>query len=61
MFMAQNNLLNVFNLNLNQKIFLQLRKNFNQATSLLCTVSEKVETTVVDDANRFEKKIRIIL
>ena len=26
---------NYFNLNLNKKIFLQLRKNFNQATSLL--------------------------
>ena len=36
MFMAQNDLLNVFNLNLNKKTFLQLRKSFNQATSLLC-------------------------
>ena len=35
--MAQNNLLNVFNLNLNKKIFLQLRKNINQATSLVYT------------------------
>ena len=36
MFIAQNDLLNVFNLNLNKKIFLQLRKNVNQATSLMC-------------------------
>ena len=43
--MAQNDLLNVFNLNLNKKIFLQLRKNFDQATSLMVTNVSDLSTS----------------
>ena len=39
MFITQNDLLYVFNLDLNKKLYLQLRKTFNQATSLYNTNS----------------------
>ena len=56
--MAQNNLLKFCYLNLNKFLFLQIRKNFNQPTSLLQTpiTQWKIDSEVIDWFNEIDKK-----
>ena len=46
--MAQNDQLIILNLNLNKIFIFAASKNFNQATSLLCTDLKSLGTTVLE-------------